>query len=78
MAFCYFTSPFFLKYYKSQYNSFKIVFDLDLIKAIDLHERHRIKISFIKKEDVHTLNPKKLKNHTFSIVKGTFPLALSV
>ena len=37
MAFFYSTAPFFLKYYKSQYNSFKIVFDLYLIKAIDLH-----------------------------------------
>ena len=37
MVFCYLTSHFFLQYYKPQYNSFKIVFDLLLIKAIDLH-----------------------------------------
>ena len=36
--------------YKPQYNSFKIVFDLQLINAIDLHYRHRMKIYFIKKE----------------------------
>ena len=37
MAFYYLTSPFFLQCYKPQYNSFKIGFDLYLIKAIDLH-----------------------------------------
>ena len=37
MAFCYFTSPFFLHCYKPQYNFFKTVFDLQLIKAIDLY-----------------------------------------
>ena len=55
-----------LQYYKPQYNSFKIVFDLLLIKANDLHQRDRIKISFIKKEHVRTLNSKKLKmSHIF-------------
>ena len=49
MSFCYLTSPFFLQCDKPQYNSFKIVFDLHLIKAIDLHKRHRMKISYIKK-----------------------------
>ena len=37
MAFRYLTLPFFLQYYKPQYNSFKIVFDLLLIEATDLH-----------------------------------------
>ena len=65
-AFCYLTSPFFLQFYKPQCNFVKIVFDLELINAIDLHYRHRIKISFIKKEHVRTLNSKKLKiSHIF-------------
>ena len=38
MVFFYLTSPFFLHCYKPQYNSFKIVFDPWLIKAIDLHD----------------------------------------
>ena len=42
-AFCFLTSPFFLQCYKPQYNSFKVIFDLLLINAIDLHYRHRIK-----------------------------------
>ena len=55
-----------LQYYKPQYNSFKIVFDLLLIKAINLHQRRRIKIYFLKKELVRTLNSKKLKiSHIF-------------
>ena len=78
MAFCCLTSPFFLHCYKPQYNYFKIVFDLQLIKTIDLHERHRIKISFIKKEHARTLNSKKLKMSHLSTVKGTYPLAFSV
>ena len=60
-ASCYLTSPFVLQCYKHRYNSVKIIFDLWLINEIDLHYRHGIKISFIKKEHVHTLNSKKLK-----------------
>ena len=49
------------EYQYHQYNSFKIVFVLYLINATDLHYRHRIKISIIKKEHMRTLNSKKLK-----------------
>ena len=44
-----FTSSFFLQCYEPQQDSFKIDCDLYLIKAIDLHYRHRIKIFFVKK-----------------------------
>ena len=47
-------------------NSFKIDFDFFLINAIDLHCRYRIKIYFMKKECVRTLDSKKLKmSHIF-------------
>ena len=42
MVFCYLSSPFFLQCYEPRYNSFKIVFDLQLIKATDFHQPHRI------------------------------------
>ena len=69
---CFLTSPFFLQCYKPQYNSFKIVFDLQLIKAIDLYTRHRIKISSIKTRTRAHLELKETNN---THIKGTFPLA---
>ena len=73
MAFCYLNSPFFLQCYKSQYNSFKIVFDLWLIKAIVIEREY-----FHKERTCAHLELKENKNVTFSTVKGTYPLAFSV
>ena len=78
MAFFYLISPLFLQCHKPQHNSFKIVFDLWLINAIDLHYHYRMKIYFTKKEHVRTLNSKKLKISHISIIKGTSPLRFSV
>ena len=70
MAFCYLTSPFFLQCCKRQYNSFKIDIHLQLINTFDLHHRHRIKIYFIKKEDLRTLNSKNPKISHILLLKA--------
>ena len=44
-----FTSCFFLQCFKPQLDSFKIVCDLYLVYAINLHYCHSIKIFFIEK-----------------------------
>ena len=43
---------------------FQICINVPLINAIDLHYRHRIKISFIKKEHVAHIGLKETKNIT--------------
>ena len=61
MAFCCLTSPFFLHCHKPQYNSFKIVFDLQLIKAIDL-QMSQSKNIFYKERTCAHLELKETKN----------------
>ena len=77
--FGYFTSPIFPQYYKPQYNSFKIVFDLYFINAIDLHYCYRIKIFFKKRRCVH-LELKETKSIThFLLLKAyRFQCTISV
>ena len=48
-----FTSPLFLHCYKRQEDSFKIVCELLLINAINLHYRHRIKTFVCKKKNAY-------------------------
>ena len=63
-AFCYLTSPFCLQCFKPQHNSFKIVFDLLSINAIDLHNVSQNKNSFHKERTCAHLELKDTKNIT--------------
>ena len=66
MTFCYLNSPFFYNAISLNITPLKLFLVSSFIKATDLHERHRTKMSFIKKEHVRTLNSMKLKmSHIF-------------